>query len=174
MANKYSFGTFILQFKDKFIMRQCFAIFTCIFFSATCTFSQSSLHWFTDYKIAIATAAKENKQVLLFFHGSDWCPPCIKMQRDVFNDSTFIDFATGKLIFLDVDFPRKPPLTAAQLKHNQAVKKQFGMPDDFTQGYPQVLIIDTGGKVLYQEKGYDGEGASKLTGIINTVIEKLR
>ena len=155
-------------------MKQCLAILICIFLSATCTFSQSSLHWFTNYTTAIAAAAKENKPVLLFFHGSDWCTPCIKMQRDVFSDSDFIDFAADKLIFLNIDFPRKPPLTAAQLKHNQAVKKQFGLPDDFTQGYPQVIIIDAAGNILYQEKGYDGEGAGKLTGIINTVIEKLR
>jgi len=151
------------------IMTQCLAIFTCLFFSATCTFSQSALHWFTNYTTAVATAAKENKPVLLFFHGSDWCPPCIKMQRDVFSDSSFIDFAASKLIFLDVDFPRKPPLTAKQLKHNQSVKKQFRLPDDFTQGYPQVIIIDAAGNILYQEKGYDGEGAGKMTGIINNI-----
>ncbi len=156
-------------------MKRCLAVITFVFIGLNSSFSQqSSLKWVTNYTIAVAAAAKENKPVLLFFHGSDWCPPCIKMQRDVFSDSSFIDFAVGKLIFLDVDFPRKPPLTAKQLKHNQDVKKQFGLPDDFTQGYPQIIIIDASGKILYQEKGYDGEGAGKLTGIVNTVIEKLR
>ncbi len=96
------------------------------------------------------------------------------MQQQVFADSNFIEFAKSKLIFLDIDFRRKPPLSATQLKHNQAVKKQFALPDDFTQGYPQIIIIDAAGKVLYQEKGYEGEGAGKLTGIISTVIENLR
>ena len=153
-------------------MKRCIAILSLVFFSVTCAFSQSSLHWFTNYKTAIAAAAKENKPVLLFFHGSDWCPPCIKMQRQVFGDSSFINFGAGKLIFLNVDFPRKPPLTPRQLRHNQAVKKQFELPADFTQGYPQVIIINAAGKVLYQEKGYEGEGAGKLMGIIKNVIEK--
>jgi thioredoxin-related protein len=155
-------------------MKRFLAIFTFLFIWVNSSFSrQSSLNWLTNYTTAIAAAAKENKAVLLFFHGSDWCPPCIKMQRDVFSDSNFIDFAATKLIFLDVDFPSKPPLTAAQLKHNQAVKKQFGLPDDFTQGYPQIIIIDASGKILYQEKGYDEEGAGKLIGIVNTIIENL-
>ncbi len=155
-------------------MKRCLAIFLCLFFSVKCTFSQLSLYWFTNYTSATVAAAKENKPVLLFFHGSDWCPPCIKMQREVFADSSFISFAKSKLIFLDIDFRRKPRLSAAQLKHNQAVKKQFGLPDDFTQGYPQIIIIDATENLLYQQKGYEGEGAGKLSGIINTLIKNLR
>lgn len=156
-------------------MKRFLAIFTFLFIWVNSSFSQqSSLNWFTNYTTAIAAAVKENKAVLLFFHGSNWCPPCIKMQRDVFSDSSFIDFAATKLIFLDVDFPSKPPLTAAQLKHNQAVKKQFGLPDDFTQGYPQVIIIDASGNLLYQEKGYDGEGAGKLMDIIQSISQQIK
>ncbi len=155
-------------------MNRCIAIFTWLFFSVNCAFSQSTLQWITNYKTAIAAAAKENKPVLLFFHGSDWCPPCIKMQRQVFGDSSFINFAAGKLIFLNVDFPRKPPLTAKQLRHNQAVKKQFDLPDDFTQGYPQIIITDAAGKVLYREKGYEGEGAGKLIDVINNISHLMK
>ncbi len=155
-------------------MKRCLGILVCICFSTTCTFSQLSLRWFTNYKKATAVAAKENKPVLLFFHGSDWCPPCIKMQQEVFSDSSFIGFAAGKLIFLNVDFPLKPPLSAKQLRHNKAVKKQFELPDDFTQGYPQVIIIDAAGKMLYQEKGYEGEGAAKLMDITKNIYQQTK
>lgn len=124
---------------------------------------QKKLNWLTNYEKAIAQAKAEKKPVLLFFHGSDWCPPCIKMQKEVFENESFIAFATKKVVFLDVDFPYKNKLSEAQLKHNNALKKQFGLPEDFTQGYPQVVIIDAEAKVLYQEKGYNGEGPGKLT-----------
>lgn len=52
------------------------------------------------------------------------------------------------------------------------MKKQLGLPDDITQGYPQVIIIDATEKVLYQEKGYSGEGPQKLIGIIHEVLNK--
>jgi thioredoxin-related protein len=129
------------------------------------------INWLTNYESAVAQAKTEKKLVLLFFHGSDWCPPCIKMQKEVFDNNGFIAFASQKLVFLDVDFPYKNKLSDAQLKHNNALKKQFGLPEEFTQGYPQVVIIDDSGKVLYQEKGYNGEGPQKLTGIINEIIE---
>jgi hypothetical protein len=92
----------------------------------------------------------------------------------VFDDSSFINFAAGKLIFLNVDFPRKPPLTAKQLRQNQAVKKQFDLPDDLAQGYPQIIIIDAAGKVLYREKGYEGEGAGKLIDVINNISHLMK
>jgi len=164
----------LMNLKIQVSMKRCLAVFLCIFLSVTFAFSKSSQYWFTNYTTAIAAAAKENKPMLLFFHGSAWCQPCIKKQQEVFSDSSFIDFATGKLIFLNVDFLSKPPLTAEQLRHKQAVKKQFGLPDDFSQGYPQVIIINAAGKVLHQEKGYDGEGARKLMDIINNISQQMK
>ncbi len=131
--------------------------------------AQEGIQWLTSYDSATNLAKKENKPILLFFHGSDWCPPCIRMQREVFGNDTFVNYSTSRLIFLDVDFPRKKKISEEQLKHNQELKKKFGLPEEFTQGYPQVVIIDSHGKVLYQEKGYSGEGNGKLIGIIETV-----
>jgi len=125
-----------------------------------------AITWLTNYEKAIAQAKAEKKQVLLFFHGSDWCPPCMKMQKEVFAAEEFIGFARPKVVFLDVDFPYKNKLSDDQLAHNNLLKKKFGLPEEFTQGYPQVVIIDSSGKVLYQEKGYNGEGPQKLIGKI--------
>jgi hypothetical protein len=33
----------------------------------------SSLNWTTDYQAALKQGAQENKTILLFFTGSDWC-----------------------------------------------------------------------------------------------------
>ena len=41
--------------------------------------------WFTDFPKAQARAKAEGKHVLLFFHGSGWCPACVEMQRQVFD-----------------------------------------------------------------------------------------
>lgn len=135
-------------------------------------FSQpNTLKWYTNYNEVNKQAVKDNKPVLLFFHGSDWCPPCIKMQKEVFDDNVFIEFASSEILFLNVDFPYKPKLSDSQLAHNKELKKKFGLPDEFSQGFPQVVIIDPTGKVLYQEKGYTGEGSKKLMDKISSITE---
>jgi len=131
-----------------------------------------TLKWFTNYNEVNQQAVKANKPVLLFFHGSDWCPPCIKMQKEVFDDNVFIEFASSKILFLNVDFPYKPKLSDLLLAHNNELKKKFGLPDEFSQGYPQVVIIDPKGKVLYQEKGYNGEGPEKIKKVIKKIISE--
>lgn len=146
-----------------------------IFFIVANGFSQQSktLKWHTNFDEVLSLAKAQNKPVLLFFHGSDWCPPCIKMQKEVFDSREFIDFASDKILFLDVDFPYKNKLSEDQLKHNASLKKRYGLPEEFTQGFPQVVIINPNDKVLYQEKGYIGEGPKKLTAVIKTIISEM-
>lgn len=134
---------------------------------------ENDIKWHTNYEKAIKEASTKNQPILLFFHGSDWCPPCIQMQKEVFSNKDFIAFASNKVIFLDVDFPYQNPLSPQQLKHNMAVKLKFGLPKEFKEGFPQVIIIDATGKVLYQEKGYDGKGAGNLTSKINAIIASI-
>lgn len=133
---------------------------------------KSDLNWQLNYDTILQQAAKENKPVFIFFHGSDWCPGCIYMSKEVLKSPAFIDYASEKFLFLDIDFPHRTKLSSEQLAHNTKIKKQFDLPDDATQGYPQVVIVDAQGKVLYQEQGYRGEGAQKLIDIMKAIVIK--
>ena len=132
---------------------------------------KKQVKWHLNYNQVTELAKKENKLVLILFHGSNWCPPCMKMQKEVFAADTFINIVSEKILFLDVDFPTKPKLSEAQLTHNKEVKKRFSLPDDFSQGYPQVIIINGKGEVQYQEKGYDGRGPAYLIGKIDNLLK---
>lgn len=44
------------------------------------TYSQN---WKTNFEEAKATATEQNKSILLVFSGSDWCGPCIKLDKNV-------------------------------------------------------------------------------------------
>ncbi|MFB1041268.1 MAG: DUF255 domain-containing protein, partial [Polaribacter sp.] len=48
------------------------------------SFSQEKVTWHTDANAALQLAIKENKKVMFFFTGSDWCGWCIKLQKEVF------------------------------------------------------------------------------------------
>ena len=43
------------------------------------SFSQEKVTWHTDANAALQLAIKENKKVMFFFTGSDWCGWCIKI-----------------------------------------------------------------------------------------------
>ena len=61
-------------------------------FLATISLHASDI-WGTDYPAALTQAASSKKPILLEFTGSDWCPPCMKLTKTVFEQPVFEDFA---------------------------------------------------------------------------------
>ena len=45
---------------------------------------KKQVKWHLNYNEVTELAKKENKLVLILFHGSNWCPPCMRMQKEVF------------------------------------------------------------------------------------------
>lgn len=109
--------------------------------------------WLTNFDEAMAKAKAEDKHVLVEFHGSDWCPPCIKLNNEVLTTAAFKEFADESLVLVDADFPRKSKLPEAQQAHNQALSAKFGV-----QYFPTVLILDSDGKVLDKLVGFPKGG----------------
>lgn len=126
-------------------------------------FGQDSLkgapRWLSSFDDAKAEARKEKRRLLAFFHGSDWCPPCMRMQREVFDTPEFAAYAEKNLVLLDVDFPQKKELPKGQLKANFALKARFNVGDQEPfQGLPTILLFNEFGFTVLQEKGYFGGG----------------
>src|ERR1051325_4391007 len=76
--------------------------------------------WLTDLPKAQAQAKKENKLVLMDFNGSDWCPPCKALRKNVFSTSEFTAYAKKNLVLVDVVFPRHTSQPGELKKANQA------------------------------------------------------
>jgi thioredoxin-related protein len=104
--------------------------------------------WTTDYNKALAQAKTENKMVLVDFTGSDWCPWCIKLDKEVFDTAKFKEYAKQNLILVECDFPRTKELPAALKKQNDALQDKYGI-----DGYPTVVVLDSDGKKV-GELGY--------------------
>ena len=49
------------------------------------TIFASDVKWAKDYNDGISIAKKQNKPMLVYFTGSDWCKPCVKLKKDFFN-----------------------------------------------------------------------------------------
>ena len=112
----------------------------------------TSATWRTDFTQAKADAAKQNKYILLKFSGSDWCIPCIKMEKKIFDKDAFQQYANDKLILINADFPRqkKNRLSKDLVKSNEALAEQYNKSGHF----PYTVLIDAKGKVIESWDGY--------------------
>ncbi len=108
--------------------------------------------WSGDFEKAKAEATQSNKYILLNFCGSDWCGPCIKLKKDIFESADFQQYAEKHLVLVRADFPRqkKNQLEAAQTAHNEALAEKYNPQGKF----PFTLLLDANGKVLKEWEGY--------------------
>ena len=108
--------------------------------------------WTTDYQSALTQAKAENRHVLLFFTGSDWCSWCKRLNREILSTPEFNAFAGEKLVLVEVDFPKSKPQSAAVKKQNASLADAHKI-----EGYPTVIVLDSSGKKVgelgYQEGG---------------------
>ena len=52
--------------------------------------TETTLSWETKLNTAVNKSVAENKSMMLFFTGSDWCGWCMRLQREVFFKHFFI------------------------------------------------------------------------------------
>jgi protein disulfide-isomerase len=121
--------------------------------------------WLTDFEKAKKIAKKESKLVLLDFTGSDWCPPCKALHRNVVSKSDFLAYAKDNLVLVEVDFPRRKPQSPELRQANKELARKFKI-----EGYPTVIVTDSEGKSLSNEVGYLADTAESYI----AKIEKLR
>jgi thioredoxin-related protein len=107
--------------------------------------------WYTDIVAAQQVAGTKDLPIILVFKGSDWCAPCIKLDKEVFKTETFQLHAIDHFVLLEADFPKKKKnaLPEALQNHNDALAEKYNKRGIF----PLVVILDKNGKVL-GETGY--------------------
>jgi thioredoxin-related protein len=123
-------------------MKNIFSVLLLMFIGPT-AFSQN---WLTDFDSAQVLATSQQKKILLVFQGSDWCAPCIRMERDLWDTETFIQYANDSLIMVKCDFPRKKEnkLSKEQQAKNDVLAEKYNMAGYF----PYVVIFDPNGSIV--------------------------
>ncbi|MFD0893122.1 thioredoxin family protein [Luteolibacter ambystomatis] len=139
-------------------MKKAALFIATLFATASLSFAGSGAGWTDNYEAAKAQAKKENKTILLDFTGSDWCGWCIKLDKEVFSQKAFKDYAKDKLILVEVDFPHDKRQSRKLKEQNQALAKEFGV-----KGYPTVILVDGDGKKVGQTGYKEGGDASYVT-----------
>lgn len=113
------------------------------------TFAQE---WITNFDSAKKEALKNNNNIVLVFQGSDWCGPCIKLDKEIWSSSEFQTLSKDHFVMVKADFPRKKnnKLSNEMQVQNNKLAEQYD-----AQGYfPLVVVLDKNGNVL-GKMGYE-------------------
>ena len=115
------------------------AILTTFALFLTATFATAANEdWSTDLEAAFTKAKKEDKNVLVEFTGSDWCPPCIQMRKNVFSKKEFSSVASKDFILVELDFPQKDQALKAK---NMPYAEKYKI-----EGFPTVILFSPKGE----------------------------
>lgn len=109
--------------------------------------------WIQDFAAAKDQAAKEGKDLLMDFTGSDWCGWCIKLDKEVFSTDTFLSAIQKEYVLVKLDYPRNKELVTPEVaEQNEQLQAEFGI-----EGFPTIYLADAEGrpfgKTGYQEGG---------------------
>lgn len=102
--------------------------------------------WSESFTDAQALAKEEGKNVVLVFSGSDWCGPCIRLEREIWKAEGFADMAGEDFVFYKADFPRRKvnKLSEELSAQNGELAEKYNLRGAF----PLVVVLTPEGEVL--------------------------
>lgn len=120
--------------------------------------------WLTDFEAAKAQAAAEQKPMMLDFTGSDWCGWCIKLDKEVFSQPAFQNYANDSLVLVEIDFPRKKDQSDELKAQNAALAEKYAV-----RGFPTIVLLSPEGELI-EKTGYQRGGAEAYVNHIQEIL----
>ena len=115
------------------------------------TFLFASPAWKTNFNEAKTEASAKHELILLNFSGSDWCLPCMRLKKNIFESESFASYASENLVLVNADFPRqnKHKLPGEQKKINEELAEKYNPEGKF----PYTVLLTADGKIVKQWDG---------------------
>lgn len=129
-------------------------VFIALFLIGAMNLQAQELKWYTDVTEAITVSNKEQKPMLMFFTGSDWCGWCIRLQNEVLKTDEFKKWASTNVVLVELDYPRAVAQTPELKNQNNQLQQAFGI-----QGFPTVFFTSAetkDGRVNFKGLGKTG------------------
>ncbi|TMI61949.1 MAG: thioredoxin family protein [Bacteroidetes bacterium] len=125
--------------------------------------------WETDFESAKQKASEQHKYILLNFSGSDWCGPCIRMHKEIFESDVFKTYADANLVLLNADFPRlkKNQLSKEQQKKNDLLADKYNTKGSF----PLTVLLAGDGSVIYSWDGMPDKTPDQFVKQLKEIID---
>ena len=144
-------------------MKKLLKTLACAFALFTAAFAAAD--WQSNLTDALKAAKASDKPVLILFTGSDWCPPCMHMERTVFPENAFASYAKKHLILVKLEFLRRTQQTAATKAANEAAAEKYDI-----RGFPTLVLVDADGKELSRTVG--GTDIESLMAWLTSAVKK--
>ncbi len=125
--------------------------------------------WQPDFETAKKIAREKDQLILLNFSGSDWCGPCIRLKKEIFDSEQFSGMADTTLIMVNADFPRNKrnqPDKQVQLQ-NEALADKYNPMGKF----PFTVLLNADGKVIASWDGLPKVDAALFTRQVKSICD---
>ena len=145
-------------------MKNLFAL-CCFFMTAVLAPALSAGEWFTDFEKAKAESMKTQRPIYILFTNSDAAPDR-SLERTIFSQKKFQDYADKKLVLLKIDFPNATHLQPKSLsQQNRQLRTKFGITI-----LPTALLLDANGDIYIDFIKADGS-SEKHRRKINEIMD---
>jgi len=109
--------------------------------------------WQENVDEALKQANADNLPVVVLFTGSNWCPPCMKLEKDVFATDEFKKKSVEMYHLVKLDFPRGGDIEQSDetKAHNQQWLQKLAVT-----GFPSLILLDKSGRPFAKTGYRDG------------------
>ena len=123
--------------------------------------------WESNFDVAEQRSIKESKIILIHFVHKSGDAKNIKLEKETFETSEFIDYANKQVVLLKIDLGIEQTSSDKQFYHNSIIRERYnsGAVAPFT------VITDADGKVLKTWNYKQPLKSTDLISAIQTTIE---
>ncbi len=118
--------------------------------------AQDQTLWLEQHELAKKRAAEQNKELLIYFTGSDWSPDCQTLDREILDQERFKTPAQHFFVLLKLDYPQTLAQTVEIKTQNSRLQTEF-LNKHKLSGYPTIYLANAQGEP-YARVGYRKEG----------------
>ena len=138
-----------------------------VFVAVSCFAAENKAEWSENYLQARKAAAAKKIPMLILFSGSDWCPPCMRLDENILDTKEFASYAgKGKFVLFKADFPRAKKKPAAIAQQNQQLMQIYRV-----QGVPTIILAGADGKE-FARTGFIPVDVKKYIEHLETLLKK--
>lgn len=141
--------------------------FVCIVFFLGSVFV-SAQEWQATFSDAVSVSVREKKPIVLVFSGSDWCAPCIKLERNIWQSKEFMAYSKENYVLYRADFPRKKSnqLASDITEQNRELAETYN-----PKGYFPLVVVLSPNKEVLGTTGYKNSTPDAYISLINSFVK---
>jgi thioredoxin-related protein len=133
-------------------------------------FAKAQITQVNNLDDAKAIALKEQKNIMIVFSGSDWCIPCMRLEKEILSQPEFEHSEAKKIVLLKADFPARSKNLKLISKEQQGYNAKLFEKYDTKGIFPLVVLLNNKGNVL-AKTGYKSMSPGDYASYINNLVK---